>query len=130
MSKLNTFKIDYTGDEINQAIGAVLAGNADAKFNFATNKMLKLTPNYNDYQIINTSNLTDWIASHVPLQKQYNEGQHITVAQSEYTISETVSGKVYMSCALMPTGYIHDTTLKNYTPKSSKYDLDGYIILP
>lgn len=27
MSKLNTFKIDYTGDEINHAIGAVLAGN-------------------------------------------------------------------------------------------------------
>lgn len=105
-------------------------GNADAKFNFATNKILKLTPNYGEYQIINTSNLTDWIATHVPLQKQYNEGQHITVAQSEYTISETVSGKVYMSCALMPTGYIHDTTLKNYTPKTSKYDLDGYIILP
>ena len=107
-----------------------MTGNTEAKFNFKSNKTLKLTPNTSDYQIINSSNLTNWIAENVPLQRQYNEVQDSTVEQSEYTISETISGKIYMACALIPNGFVHDTTLKNYVPKSSKYELDGYISIP
>lgn len=71
-----------------------------------------------------------WLQTHWPLWRNLFEMEGQIVAQSEFTISETMSGKAFMAGCLMGTGFAPDPTWKEKTPSSDKYAVEGLVYLP
>lgn len=71
-----------------------------------------------------------WLQQNWPLWRQVFEMEDYSVAQSEFTISETMSGKAFLTGCLMGEGFTPDPTWKARIPQTDKYAVEGLIYLP
>ena len=71
-----------------------------------------------------------WLQGKWPIWRNIFELQDNHVAQSEFTIFETISGKAFMTGCLMEPGFMPDEALKNREPGKNKYAVEGLIYLP
>jgi hypothetical protein len=71
-----------------------------------------------------------WLQGKWPIWRNIFELQDNHVAQSEFTIFETISGKAFMTGCLMEPGFMPDEALKNREPGKDKYAVEGLIYLP
>ncbi len=76
------------------------------------------------------ANVAVWLQAHWPLWRHVFEMEGWIVAQSEFTVSETVSGKAFMAGCLMGTGFTPDSAWKERTPSTDKYAVEGLVYLP
>lgn len=74
--------------------------------------------------------INNWLRLNRPMMRQYNEMEDTTVAMSEFTISETMSGKLFMAGCFMGPNAVTDPSWKNKTPATDRFAVDGYIFLP
>lgn len=79
----------------------------------------------NDLQIV-----ADWLAKNNPLERAIFETEVCNPPQSEFTIWETIAGKAFLAGFLMHEGWKPSEELKNRTPKTDRYEVEGYIYLP
>jgi len=71
-----------------------------------------------------------WLRTHRPMFRTYNEEEDTTVAMSEFTISETMSGKLFMAGCVMGANATQDPLWKLRVPATNRFAIDGYIYLP
>ena len=76
------------------------------------------------------ANVAVWLQAHWPLWRHVFEMEGWIVAQSEFTVSETVSGKVFMAGCLMGTGFTPDSAWRERTPSTDIYAVEGLVYLP
>ena len=76
------------------------------------------------------ANVAVWLQQHWPLWRHVFEMEGQIVAQSEFTVSETVSGKAFMTGCLMGAGFTPNPAWKERTPSTDKYAVEGLVYLP
>lgn len=74
--------------------------------------------------------VAQWMESRWPIWRNLFEAESYNVAQSEFTIWETICGKAFMCGCLMSPGYVPDETIKNKAPSTDQYGVEGLIYLP
>jgi hypothetical protein len=77
-----------------------------------------------------STSINAWLTVNRPMMRQYNEMEDTTVAMSEMTISETMSGKLFMAGCFMGAGLIQNPLWKAKTPATDRFAVDGYLFLP
>ena len=74
--------------------------------------------------------VAQWMEKRWPIWRNLFEAESYNVAQSEFTIWETICGKAFMCGCLMTPGYVPDETIKNKAPSTDQYAVEGLIYLP
>ena len=89
-----------------------------------------------------TQEVADWLSRNFPLQRAIFEVEKENPPQSEFTIWETICGKIFITGFLMSEGegidqetgkpipWMPSEELKNKQPKTNRYEVEGLIYLP
>jgi hypothetical protein len=71
-----------------------------------------------------------YLTQYFPMWRKTNSLQDVDVAKSEWTVSETMSGKVLMAAFFLPTGWTPPADWKTKAPIANERDIPGFIYLP
>ncbi|OQA85942.1 MAG: Endoglucanase D precursor [Lentisphaerae bacterium ADurb.Bin242] len=123
-----TFIGDLTGKATPYGFCLYKSARTDMNFAELTKNIL---PGGLTSSVPNTrANVAVWLQQHWPLWRHVFEMEGQIVAQSEFTVSETVSGKAFMAGCLMGVGFTPDPAWNEKTPSSDKYAVEGLVYLP
>ena len=74
--------------------------------------------------------IATWLQTTLPVWRWYYEVGGQTVAQSEFTVAETISGKAFMCGCLMNGSMLPKTEWIEFEPATSRWQRDGMMWLP
>ena len=102
--------------------------NTDSMLSYPSAISLRMLPApYNTYSSYNDAIVP--MSGIIPTQRNINECGAYSVAASEFTISETIAGKIYMAAVLMPNGYSLSSEWNNRVPIANRFDCPGYYMV-
>ena len=123
-----TFIGDLSGKATGYGFCLYKGGRDDMSFAEMTRNIL---PGGNSHAVANArGSVAVWLQTHWPLWRNVFDMEGQIVAQSEFTVAETISGKAFMTGCLMGAGFTPDPAWKERTPSTDKYAVEGLVYLP
>jgi hypothetical protein len=122
----------YIGDGAGKSTshGFCLWKGARTDFGFDEMTQNILPGGYSQTVAPSRGNVAQWLQINWPLWRHVFELEAYNVAQSEFTVSETVSGKAFMAGCLMGSGVTPDPAWKTASPATERYEPEGLVYLP